>query len=110
MGLDSVMVVLWSEGFPRPALRISRSSRGLETRQSDEPSAFTREGWTARPPPAIMAGFGAAPPSASVDTPPKAEYHSAVTPDANREHPDQGCAAIALVRVSKPTDRLIRFG
>ncbi len=32
------------------------------------------------------------------------KLRSAVTPDANREHPDQGCVAIALVRVLKPTD------
>lgn len=33
-------------------------------------------------------------------------HDSANTTDANRCHPDQGCVAIALVRVSTPTDML----
>jgi hypothetical protein len=65
----------------------------LNTRQSDEPGAFRGfPHWTWRPILAYKRPFGSAPPSAPVETSPENErLHSAVTPDANREHADQAC-------------------
>jgi hypothetical protein len=82
-----------------PEQRDSHCSRGLETRQSDEPDAFKGcpSGQHVRPRP-IKAGFGIAPPSASVIQPsPPTPIGSMLT---------KHVAAIALVRVSKPTDTM----
>src|ERR1700730_17089925 len=100
------MMIALSFGFRRPAQRDGRCSRGGETRQSDEPSAFKGcpSGQHARPRP-IWLGSGAAPPSAHVanlqwvcvQPSPPTPIGSMLT---------KHCAAIALVRVSTPTDIL----
>lgn len=54
--------------------------------------------WTARPPPANMAGFGAAPPSASANQPQlSTPIESILT---------KGWRGLSLVRVATPTDML----
>lgn len=102
-------MVLWSDGFSGPQIAADQprqpGAENLPERQAGRFYEFPR--WTARPTPANMARFGAAPPSTSVRN--SANWRNFIqpsTPDANREHADQACAAIALVRVLRPTDTL----
>ena len=60
-GLKRLSTAAALSGSPRNG----RGSRGVETCQRDRSSTFKPKLWTACPPPAIVAGFGAAPPSAS---------------------------------------------
>jgi hypothetical protein len=55
--------------------------------------------WTARPPPANMAVFGAEPPSSSGETVRNAHHFIAAALDANREHESLDGSQVSLVRV-----------
>ncbi|MET4722021.1 hypothetical protein ABIF63_006127 [Bradyrhizobium japonicum] len=86
----------------------SHCSRGLITCQSDTPSAFKgRNPLDSTPDPGHKGRVRSRTAKCVRRNWEKfSQFHSAVTPDANREHLDQGCAAIALVRVIRPTDTL----